>query len=107
MCSSPARSQGCQRTCIQKYLVQQCGCGDPRFPAYQNFSNCPVAVAALRECLRVHMKHAARLDTCICQQPCKWVLTSNHTMFTFQVCTQCNGSSDILSDPLTKVYFFL
>ncbi|CAD5209385.1 unnamed protein product [Bursaphelenchus xylophilus] len=63
-------TEGCQRTCIQKYLVQKCGCGDPRFPTYQNHSNCPVAVSALRDCLRAEMKHAARLDTCICQQPC-------------------------------------
>ncbi|CAD5206518.1 unnamed protein product [Bursaphelenchus okinawaensis] len=63
-------TEGCQRTCIQKYLVQKCGCGDPRFPAYQNHSNCPVAVSSLRDCLRAEMKNAARLDTCICQQPC-------------------------------------
>ncbi|KAI6241162.1 Degenerin-like protein asic-1 [Aphelenchoides fujianensis] len=51
-------TEGCQRSCIQKHLVMKCGCGDPRFPTYRNFTNCPVA-------------DAARSEDCICKQPCK------------------------------------
>lgn len=43
--------QGCQRSCIQRYLINQCGCGDPRFPKYKNTSNCPVDEPRLRNIL--------------------------------------------------------
>lgn len=35
-------AEGCQRSCIQKHLALKCGCGDPRFPPYQDKKNCPV-----------------------------------------------------------------
>ncbi|KAI6182778.1 Degenerin-like protein asic-1 [Aphelenchoides bicaudatus] len=64
-------TEGCQRSCIQKHLVMKCGCGDPRFPTYRNYSNCPVAVSTLRDCIRNEIKYAARSSDCICRQPCK------------------------------------
>uniref|UniRef100_A0A915EJE5 Amiloride-sensitive sodium channel n=1 Tax=Ditylenchus dipsaci TaxID=166011 RepID=A0A915EJE5_9BILA len=47
-------TEGCQRSCIQKYLVKKCGCGDPRFPRYRNFSNCPVADSKLQKIMSEH-----------------------------------------------------
>ncbi|KAL3093759.1 hypothetical protein niasHT_027030 [Heterodera trifolii] len=67
-------TEGCQRSCIQRMLVRKCGCGDPRFPRYLNFSNCPVGDPRLRECLRREMHSAARSATqpdCVCRQPCR------------------------------------
>ncbi|KAI1724773.1 amiloride-sensitive sodium channel domain-containing protein [Ditylenchus destructor] len=64
-------TEGCQRSCIQKYLVKKCGCGDPRFPRYRNTTNCPVANSKLRECLRKEIRIAARASKCECKQPCK------------------------------------
>uniref|UniRef100_A0A914ELU5 Degenerin n=1 Tax=Acrobeloides nanus TaxID=290746 RepID=A0A914ELU5_9BILA len=62
-------TEGCQRTCMQRYLCQMCGCGDPRFPPYLHYKNCPVDDAKLRDCLRKEIKNAVR-DKCECKQPC-------------------------------------
>ncbi|KAI3420893.1 Amiloride-sensitive sodium channel [Globodera pallida] len=68
-------TEGCQRSCIQRMLVSKCGCGDPRFPRYLNFRNCPVGDPGLRACLQREMHSAARSATqqpdCICRQPCR------------------------------------
>lgn len=67
-------TEGCQRSCIQRLLVQKCGCGDPRFPHYLNYSNCPVGNPKLRACLKREFKYSARSATqpdCVCRQPCR------------------------------------
>ncbi|KAE9555485.1 hypothetical protein FO519_001340 [Halicephalobus sp. NKZ332] len=63
-------TEGCQRSCIQRFLVRKCGCGDPRFPMYRNFTNCPVDNSKMRACLRTELKNAALDVNCVCKQPC-------------------------------------
>ncbi|VDN50263.1 unnamed protein product [Dracunculus medinensis] len=66
--------QGCLRSCVQKYLVMQCTCGDPRFPKYRDYDNCPVDDPDLRECLEKEVKYTAQNADklgCVCKQPCK------------------------------------
>uniref|UniRef100_A0A0N5A5E9 Degenerin-like protein unc-105 n=1 Tax=Parastrongyloides trichosuri TaxID=131310 RepID=A0A0N5A5E9_PARTI len=63
-------TEGCIRTCLQKNLVQSCGCGDPRFPQYMNDSNCPIGDEKARECLMREIKKSISKESCKCKQPC-------------------------------------
>ncbi|CAJ0567042.1 unnamed protein product, partial [Mesorhabditis spiculigera] len=65
---------GCQRSCVQQHFVRRCGCGDPRYPPWQNVSSCPVDDEQKRKCLKRETEYAAkhidRLNCPKCRQPC-------------------------------------
>ncbi|CAI5438971.1 unnamed protein product [Caenorhabditis angaria] len=66
-------TEGCQRSCIQKHLTRNCGCGDPRFPVYQQTRNCLVDDIETRNCIKREIMNATRNSKkigCSCKQPC-------------------------------------
>ncbi|GMT35798.1 hypothetical protein PFISCL1PPCAC_27095 [Pristionchus fissidentatus] len=67
-------TEGCYRTCFQDMVIDQCGCGDPRFPVLGNASHCFVFNQTQRECLEQRTKDLGNIHSsfkCRCQQPCK------------------------------------
>ena len=40
--------EGCHRSCMQRYIVEKCGCGDPRYPPVGESVNCKTDNATLR-----------------------------------------------------------
>ncbi|PAV58015.1 hypothetical protein WR25_13952 [Diploscapter pachys] len=67
-------TEGCQRSCIQKYLFDNCGCGDPRYPPYKTNRNCPVDDPNKRSCINRQFLNATKQSTskdCTCKQPCR------------------------------------
>ncbi|GMR53554.1 hypothetical protein PMAYCL1PPCAC_23749, partial [Pristionchus mayeri] len=67
-------TEACQRGCLQRYLIELCGCGDPRYPALHLTPNCPVDDPHKRNCLANGIKSAIynmTKDGCSCPQPCR------------------------------------
>ncbi|GMT02024.1 hypothetical protein PENTCL1PPCAC_24198, partial [Pristionchus entomophagus] len=69
-CHAPA----CQRSCLQRFLIHRCECGDTRYPPHHS-PNCPVDDAEKRDCLNKAIENAMReMDKtidCNCPQPCR------------------------------------
>lgn len=68
--------EGCHRNCFQLKVLQQCGCGDPRFPLPNGDERpfCSAKSVADRQCLSNLTSdsggyHHIQLE-CLCQQPC-------------------------------------
>ncbi|GMT28473.1 hypothetical protein PFISCL1PPCAC_19770, partial [Pristionchus fissidentatus] len=71
-------TEGCQRSCLQRFLISKCGCGDPRYPPHHS-PNCPVDDPDKRDCLAKELRNAVReMDNieCHCQQPCRQLVYS-------------------------------
>uniref|UniRef100_A0A0M3HPY9 Amiloride-sensitive sodium channel n=1 Tax=Ascaris lumbricoides TaxID=6252 RepID=A0A0M3HPY9_ASCLU len=66
-------TEGCYRTCFQEMVIQECGCGDPRFPVPQNARHCLVFDLEARKCLERRTNELSDIHgsfRCRCQQPC-------------------------------------
>uniref|UniRef100_A0A7E4ZXS8 Amiloride-sensitive sodium channel n=1 Tax=Panagrellus redivivus TaxID=6233 RepID=A0A7E4ZXS8_PANRE len=66
-------TEGCYRTCFQELVLNDCGCGDPRFPVLTNKSHCQVFDPAARKCLEQRTNDLSNVHgsfRCRCQQPC-------------------------------------
>uniref|UniRef100_A0A7I4YLX0 Amiloride-sensitive sodium channel n=2 Tax=Haemonchus contortus TaxID=6289 RepID=A0A7I4YLX0_HAECO len=67
--------EGCHRNCFQLKVLDQCGCGDPRFPLPSDEKRyCSAKSVADRQCLSKLISasggyHHLQLE-CDCQQPC-------------------------------------
>ncbi|KAK6021701.1 Amiloride-sensitive sodium channel, partial [Ostertagia ostertagi] len=67
--------EGCHRNCFQLKVLDQCGCGDPRFPLPSEEKRyCSAKSVADRQCLSNLISasggyHHLQLE-CDCQQPC-------------------------------------
>ncbi|KAK5973646.1 hypothetical protein GCK32_009363 [Trichostrongylus colubriformis] len=67
--------EGCHRNCFQMKVLDQCGCGDPRFPLPSDEKRyCSAKSVADRQCLSNLISesggyHHLQLE-CDCQQPC-------------------------------------
>ncbi|CAJ0956463.1 unnamed protein product, partial [Mesorhabditis belari] len=64
--------EGCYRTCFQNLVLDECGCGDPRFPV-PNGTHCEALNPVQRECLDRKVGALQELHgsfKCRCQQPC-------------------------------------
>ncbi|CAJ0567782.1 unnamed protein product, partial [Mesorhabditis spiculigera] len=65
--------EGCYRTCFQKLVLQECDCGDPRFPVLEDGKHCEALNPVQRQCLDDKMGALSDLHgsfKCRCQQPC-------------------------------------
>ncbi|VDM46695.1 unnamed protein product [Toxocara canis] len=89
--------EGCHRSCFQNLLVQQCGCGDPRFTVPRGQKHCAAFNATARACLeRAILKigdfhHVTEMQDCVCKEPCE------HEAFsvTFSASKWPSGATDL------------
>ncbi|KAF8367219.1 asic-1 [Pristionchus pacificus] len=72
-------TEACQRSCLQRFLIDRCACGDPRYPPHIK-PNCPVDDPEKRDCLAKGIKNAIRemasTVDCVCPQPCRQLVYS-------------------------------
>ncbi|VDM23885.1 unnamed protein product [Toxocara canis] len=89
--------EGCHRSCFQNLLVQQCGCGDPRFPVARGQKHCAAFNATARACLEGAIlkigdfHHVTEMQDCVCKEPCE------HEAFsvTFSASKWPSGATDL------------
>ncbi|PAV87514.1 hypothetical protein WR25_07188 [Diploscapter pachys] len=68
--------EGCHRNCFQRRVLQNCTCGDPRYPLPHDDTDryCGAKVESERKCLDKMIAesggHHKLSDECICKQPC-------------------------------------
>ncbi|PAV64804.1 hypothetical protein WR25_01036 [Diploscapter pachys] len=68
--------EGCHRNCFQRRVLQNCTCGDPRYPLPHDDTDryCGAKVESERTCLDKMIAesggHHKLSDECICKQPC-------------------------------------
>ncbi|CAD5216182.1 unnamed protein product [Bursaphelenchus okinawaensis] len=68
--------EGCYRSCFQQRMLDECGCGDPRFPVPQGKKHCRAADSFARKCLEAKLQemggHQGNSSmACHCAQPCR------------------------------------
>ncbi|CAI5454337.1 unnamed protein product [Caenorhabditis angaria] len=73
--------EGCHRSCFQNGLIDDCSCGDPRFPVPKGFKHCSAFNATARECLEKNIGSVGdfhhiteKMDKCVCKQSCTEIL---------------------------------
>jgi len=71
-------TEGCYRSCYQQLVIQNCGCGDPRFPVL-DAPHCEVFNPEARKCLEEQTTRLGKIGTvdgdeslrCHCPHPCE------------------------------------
>ncbi|KAF8354860.1 hypothetical protein PRIPAC_96483 [Pristionchus pacificus] len=91
---------GCHRSCFQNRMLEDCDCGDPRFPVPQGQRHCSAFNATARRYLeskigKGDLHHvSAWASDCDCKHPCKEVVYS----MAFSTSKWPSGSTDQLGD---------
>ncbi|GMT01982.1 hypothetical protein PENTCL1PPCAC_24156, partial [Pristionchus entomophagus] len=91
-------TEACQRSCLQRFLIHRCECGDPRYPPHHS-PNCPVDDPEKRDCLNKAIKNAMReMDKtidCNCPQPCRQLVYSvSYSASRWPTLSSMSGSAD-------------
>ncbi|GMR63025.1 hypothetical protein PMAYCL1PPCAC_33220, partial [Pristionchus mayeri] len=103
-------TEGCYRTCFQDMVIDQCGCGDPRFPVIGNASHCFVFEPEQRKCLEDRTKELGNIHSsfkCRCQQPCKqkvFTVSYSEAIWPSQSLNITLGSCDMEPDECNEHY---
>ncbi|CAI4227368.1 unnamed protein product [Auanema sp. JU1783] len=90
--------EGCHRSCFQNKLLDECSCGDPRFPVPPENRHCSAFNATARDCLASKIGHVGDfhhitddMSDCICKHSCTEVL---HEV-TFSASKWPSGATDL------------
>lgn len=73
--------EGCHRSCFQNGLIDDCSCGDPRFPVPEGYRHCSAFNATARTCLEKNIGSVGdfhhitqKMDKCVCKQSCEEII---------------------------------
>ncbi|GMR46393.1 hypothetical protein PMAYCL1PPCAC_16588, partial [Pristionchus mayeri] len=90
--------EGCHRSCFQNRMIDDCDCGDPRFPVPTNKRHCSAFNATARKCLESKIGSSGDFhhmtpgdDDCVCKHACSEVMYS----MSFSTSKWPSGASDL------------
>ncbi|CCD67556.1 Degenerin deg-1 [Caenorhabditis elegans] len=90
--------EGCHRSCFQNGLIDDCSCGDPRFPVPEGYRHCSAFNATARTCLEKNIGSVGdfhhitqKMDKCVCKQSCEEII---HEV-TFSCSKWPSGATDL------------
>ncbi|CAB3399838.1 unnamed protein product [Caenorhabditis bovis] len=88
--------EGCHRSCFQTGLINDCSCGDPRFPVPEGKKHCSAFNATARACLEKNIGsvgdfHHITENKCVCKQACEEIM---HEV-TFSCSKWPSGATDL------------
>lgn len=105
--------EGCHRSCFQNGLIDDCSCGDPRFPVPEGYRHCSAFNATARQwkkssfnieksrsgtCLEKNIGSVGdfhhitqKMDKCVCKQSCEEII---HEV-TFSCSKWPSGATDV------------
>ncbi|CAI2356309.1 unnamed protein product [Caenorhabditis sp. 36 PRJEB53466] len=90
--------EGCHRSCFQNGLIDDCSCGDPRFPVPEGYRHCSAFNATARACLERNIGSVGdfhhiteKMDKCVCKQSCEEII---HEV-TFSCSKWPSGATDL------------
>ncbi|UMM42525.1 hypothetical protein L5515_018327 [Caenorhabditis briggsae] len=90
--------EGCHRSCFQNGLIDDCSCGDPRFPVPEGYKHCSAFNATARACLERNIGSVGdfhhiteKMDKCVCKQSCEEII---HEV-TFSCSKWPSGATDL------------
>uniref|UniRef100_P24585-2 Isoform Short of Degenerin deg-1 n=1 Tax=Caenorhabditis elegans TaxID=6239 RepID=P24585-2 len=95
--------EGCHRSCFQNGLIDDCSCGDPRFPVPEGYRHCSAFNATARTCLEKNIGSVGdfhhitqKMDKCVCKQSCEEII---HEV-TFSCSKWPSGATDVFYEQL-------
>ncbi|CAD6188812.1 unnamed protein product [Caenorhabditis auriculariae] len=90
--------EGCHRSCFQSGLIEDCSCGDPRFPVPEGKKHCSAFNATARSCLEKNIGSVGdfhhiteKMHNCVCKQSCTEII---HEV-TFSASKWPSGATDL------------